>query len=273
MEQLLELAKTAARECGGVIMSHYGNATITIKEDSSPVTQADMEANEILLSMLRETGFPILSEETLGISLPYPETMWVIDPLDGTMGFIKNTDDFSVMIALLQNGKPLLSVVYAPALGKLYYALTGKGSFVEDKEGIRKLRVSDRTVPHLRAIYSVNHVAPYMQTIAGILNVSTIIPMGSVGVKAGLIAEDIGDYYLTQGALGEWDICAPELILTEAGGTATDGLGNSLVYGNVDYRIQNGVIFSNGQCHEEVLCALRASTIQVVPLPEGGQKF
>jgi 3'(2'), 5'-bisphosphate nucleotidase len=256
MEQLLELAITAARECGGVIMSHYGNATITIKDDLSPVTQADTEANEILLSMLAETGFPILSEETLGIPLPYPETLWVIDPLDGTKGFIKGTGDFSVMIALLREGRPVLGIVYAPAHEKLYYALKDGGAFVEDGAGTRKLAVSNRIVPQLRAVHSVNHIAPYMQTVADALAVTEIVSMGSVGMKAGLISENLGDYYLTLGALGEWDVCAPELILTEAGGRATDRYGKELVYGNVDYRIENGIVFSNGYCHGVILDSL-----------------
>jgi 3'(2'), 5'-bisphosphate nucleotidase len=262
MEDLLILAKSAARKCGDVIMSHYGHATITIKADSSPVTQADTEANDVLFKMLTETGFPILSEETLGIPLPYPETLWVIDPLDGTKGFINGTDDFSVMIALLKNGRPVLAVVYAPAQEKLYYALRGEGSYVEDAHGQCKLTVSTRKVPDLRAIRSINHVAPYMYEVEKVLGVVETVSMGSIGIKAGLIGEDIGDYYLTLGALGEWDICAPELILTEAGGTATDGLGNPLIYGNVDYRIQNGIVFSNGECHSSVVTALMTHSNQ-----------
>jgi 3'(2'), 5'-bisphosphate nucleotidase len=232
MNELLALAKSVARACGDVIMSHYGNATVTIKADLSPVTQADTEANDIVFKMLAETGFPILSEETLNVPTPYPETLWVIDPLDGTKGFIKGTDDFSVMIALLKNGQPILSVVYAPAQGKLYYALKGEGSYVEDSAGTRALHVSSRHTENLRAVFSVNHAKPYMHNIATTLGVTQIVSMGSVGIKAGLIGEDMGDYYLNLGALGEWDICAPELILTEAGGMVTDSIGNPLVYGN-----------------------------------------
>ena len=264
MEQLLELAKTAARKCGDIIMSHYGNATITIKADSSPVTQADIEANEILLRMLADSGFPILSEESVGIPHPYPETLWVIDPLDGTKGFINGTDDFSVMIALLKAGRPILAVVYAPAQEKLYYATHGGGSYIEDKDGLRKLQVSSRIVPELRTIRSINHVAPYMYEVEKALSVVETVSMGSVGIKAGLIGENIGDYYFTLGSLGEWDICAPELILTEAGGQATDRLGNPLIYGNTDYRIQNGIVFSNGKCHQEVLSALKKNSTQAV---------
>lgn len=258
MEQLLELAKAAARECGGAIMPHYGHATVTIKEDMSPLTQADTAANEIILSRLASAGFPILSEETLGISFPYPETLWIVDPLDGTKGFINGTDDFAVMIALLRGGKPILSVVFAPVQEKLYFALKGSGAYVEDSTGTRQLTVGTRTVPDLRAVHSVNHVSPYMFSVAEKLNVTEVIPMGSVGLKAGLIAEDIGDYYLTRGALGEWDICAPELIVTEAGGTATDSLGNPFVYGNEGYRLQHGIILSNGACHQAVVDALKA---------------
>lgn len=263
MDSLLTIARDAAHTAGQAILTYYDHAHadlgIKIKDDNSLVTLADTKANTILFEMLGETQIPILSEEALGYTLPYPERLWIIDPLDGTKGFLNHTDDFSVMIALIEHGRPVLAVVDAPVLQKQYFALRGGGSYLTDGTTERTLTVSTRTIPDLRGIVSVNHAAPYMFTVCETLNVTETIAIGSIGIKAGYMAEDLGDFYLTRGALGEWDVCAPELILTEAGGTATDTHGAPLFYGNVGHRIQHGIVFSNGVVHKEVLDALAKS--------------
>ncbi len=261
MNSLRALAERAAEEAGNIIRSHYGRTTYTLKNDQSPVTETDTAANDKIVEILAASTIPILSEEMTGISLPYPETIWVIDPLDGTKGFIHGTDDFSVMIALLKEGRPILSVVYAPALQTRYTAEYGKGAYIEDVSGTRRLKVSSRTIPDLRIIMSVNHKQPCMEYVAEQLNVHEQINTGSVGIKAGFIAADRGDFYLTQGNLGEWDICAPELILTEAGGTVSDMDGNPIFYGSSDHRIAHGLVMSNGVCHQDFIKALRTAPL------------
>ncbi len=256
MRELLGRATVAAQRAASAIMPLYGHTTTTLKADESPVTQADMIANEILFELLGETGITILSEETLNVEHPYPEFLWIIDPLDGTVGFINGTDDFSVMIGLLHNGRPALSVIAAPALEKLYVAIKGEGAFLTDRSGTRQLRVSDRTVPDLIAIESRNHAKPYMQEVARAVQARDTFRVGSVGIKAGAIAEGRGDFYLSMGTFGEWDICAPELLLKEAGGMMTDRHGNPLSYENTDYRISHGIVASNTVCHPDILKAL-----------------
>lgn len=261
MKELLTLARTGAKKAGDVIVSHYGTDAFELKGDNSPVTKADTEANDILMTTLRESGISILSEEDAErTALPYPTRVWIIDPLDGTKGFLNHTDDFSVMIALLENGRPVLAVVYAPVLKMLFYAMKDGGSFIEDETGVRQLRVSDRVAPNLRGLVSVNHATPYMFDVCTKLAVKETIAVGSVGIKSGYIANDLSDFYVNRGALGEWDVCAPELILTEAGGTVTDEHGEPLCYGNEDHRIKHGIVFSNGACHDAVLTALTEAT-------------
>jgi 3'(2'), 5'-bisphosphate nucleotidase len=238
---LLTIARTAARAASTRIMSHYGT---------------DTEAHDIIMTFLTDTDIPILSEEAEGHALPHPERVWIVDPLDGTMGFIKQTGDFSTMIALLHHGRPVLAVVDAPVLKEHYYAVRGEGSFLETPDGTTRLTVSDRIIPNLRSVMGIHHQAPYMETVETLLHASTRVTVGSVGIKAGYIGADRGDYYLTRGALGEWDVCAPELILTEAGGTVTDTDGNPLFYGNADFRINRGAVFSNGKAHDAILTAL-----------------
>ncbi len=257
MDELLKIAREAAKKAGDAILLHYGNEAFELKKDNSPVTLADGEAHSILLTLLSTTGIPVLSEEDAKRTpLPYPHRIWIIDPLDGTKGFLKRTDDFSVMIALVEDGLPILAVVDVPVMKKCYFATRGGGAFVEDTGGIHALHVSSRTRPHLRGLISVNHAAPYMFDVCTKLEVAETVAVGSVGIKAGYIAEDLADFYLTRGALGEWDVCAPELILTEAGGMVTDEHGTSICYGNEDHRIQHGIVFSNGVCHGNVLTAL-----------------
>jgi 3'(2'), 5'-bisphosphate nucleotidase len=259
MHPLLPIAQRAAQMASDAIIPFYGSDLFELKADNSPVTKADTAAHERILEVLGETGIPILSEEdTLRTPLPYPERIWIIDPLDGTKGFINHTDDFSVMIALLEHGRPVVAVVHAPILGKQYYATRGGGAFVVEEAGERKLHVSTRLVPDLIGMVSVNHKAPYMAGVCTRLSVSDTKAIGSVGIKAGFIAEGLADFYPNRGFLGEWDVCAPELILTEAGGIVTDTLGNLLSYGSEDHRITQGIVFSNGICHTLVLDALQS---------------
>jgi 3'(2'), 5'-bisphosphate nucleotidase len=254
--ELLTLAEKAALEAGQHILSLYGSTTFALKSDNSPVTQADHDANNILVQHLTATNIPILSEELPGISHPYPDTLWVIDPLDGTKGFINTTDDFSVMIALLHEGHPVLSVVYAPAHHTCYVAERNNGAFVKRDHITTRLRVSSRAHEDLIMIKSVNHEQPYMNATAETLSVKHTTAIGSVGIKAGYIGEERGDFYLNRGHLGEWDVCAPQLLVEEAGGTVTDTHGNALTYGAPNHRIAHGVIFSNNTSHEHIVCAL-----------------
>ncbi len=258
METLLKHAILAAKEAGAEIMSHYASTDFETKTDGSPVTIADTRSNEILIQHLVTTHIPILSEESVGIPLPYPEKLWIIDPLDGTKDFIKKNGDFCVMIGLLEHGKPVLGVVYAPAHKTLYYAVKGLGAFTE-KDGVtKKLTVSNRSEKELRYIRSVNHFTPRMELVAQKLSATTH-PHGSIGIKAGILGEDKGDFFFSWGNLGEWDVCAPEIILTEAGGMVTDCSGKPLMYGTADHRLTDGLVFSNGTCHERVLQVIQTT--------------
>jgi 3'(2'), 5'-bisphosphate nucleotidase len=156
--------------------------------------------------------------------------MWVIDPIDGTIGFVKKTGDFAVMIALLENGRPTLGVVYSPSNDTLYYAEKGMGAFMEKDGTTTRLAVSTRDTQELRVLRSVNHFTPTMQAVTSILQANPV-PQGSVGLKAGKLAEAEGDFFFSEGALGEWDVCAPEIIASEAGGLVTDFDYQPLFYG------------------------------------------
>jgi 3'(2'), 5'-bisphosphate nucleotidase len=258
MQQLLEIALRAAREAGEAIVAMREGVTHEIKNDGSPVTAADIRAHDSIVKHLTQTGIMILSEESNGISIPYPEYLWVIDPIDGTKEYLHGTTDFCVMIALLHIGRPVLGVVDAPALNTVLYATKNGGAFVV-RDGV----TSPLHAPHthhepLQFLCSVNHFAPYMEIVTNILHAEKV-PRGSVGVKAGLLAQGVGDFFFNQGKLGEWDICAPEIIFREAGGVVTDCTGNEIVYGNPEHRLQHGILFSQRECFGEVLTAVKAT--------------
>ncbi len=260
MHQHLTIAILAAREAGRVIMTHYGNNEHTLKIDESPVTAADNAAHDVLAHMLGTTTIPVLSEEDTGVESPYPTQLWIIDPLDGTKDFISGTKDFAVMIALLENGAPTLGVLYAPAHGVLYYAVRGHGAYMlhDDDTEPSRLHVSDRRVPNLHQLASVHHRTPFTDLIADRLQVAHIKPRGGAGIKAALIAEQEGDFFMMLARVGEWDVCAPHIILEEAGGIVTDAHGNPLTYGSHDNRINHGVVFSNGPDHGAIVATIEA---------------
>lgn len=255
MQTLMEIAQTASREAGRAIMELYTTTNFDTKHDGSPVTLADMRANEVVISHLKKTGIPILSEESEGISLPYPPRLWIIDPLDGTRDFLKKNGDFAVMIGLLEEGRPILGVVYTPAYDTLYFAEKGGGAFITQGETTSRLHVSTRT-SELRFIRSISHFSPRMEALAKKLNV-TLYPRGSFGIKAGILAMGEADFFVSWGGFGEWDVCANEIIVLESGGQVTDTNGNPLFYGTDDHKLKYGIIFSNGVCHDTVLEAVR----------------
>lgn len=262
MNPLLTIAIRGAREAGKFVMTQYGKATITLKEDTSPVTQADTGAHTRLMEMLRKTGIPVLSEESIDqshIPFPYPDTLWIIDPLDGTRDFIEETGDFSIMIGLLHHGRPILGVVYAPATDTTYYAEAGKGAYMEHDGITTRLSVSTYASPHLRSFKSRHHYTPHMEAIAKKLLVTDTILRGSVGIKAGLLGLREADFFFYTGALGAWDVCGPEIIVTEAGGTVTDADGNPIAYTKENHRLTQGIVFSNSVCHQDILEAIHTT--------------
>ena len=260
----LEIAIEATKKAGQAILTLQNNTGFETKSDGSPVTVADIASNTIIISILEQTGIPILSEESIGIPVPYPEKLWIIDPLDGTKDFIAKSDGFSVMIGLLEKGEPILGVVFAPRLGTLYYAEKNKGSFLEKNGLITKLSVPPPQIGPLRFIRSVHNYSPIMESVAHKLG-ATLHPHGSIGIKAGLVAHGDGDFFFSAGMLGEWDVCAPEIILTESGGMVTAMSGAPLFYGTHDHRVTNGIVFSNTHCHEKVLEAITETQKTISP--------
>lgn len=217
-----------------------------LKPSGSPVTEADHASNRVIVGGLREE-FPhdeILSEESkdtrgrLGA-----ERVWIVDPLDGTKEFVAGNGEFSVMVGLVVEGKVAVAAVYRPDRDVLYRAIAGEGAWVE-RDGSRfGLGCEGGAAGSLRAVGSRSHPDPLLGAMYGALAVQDVMAAGSVGVKCSLIAEGNRDLYIHPVPyLKEWDTCAPELILREAGGDVTDCLGQPLTYNKVDPCQPHGIV-------------------------------
>jgi len=269
LEKELETAVALAREAGVRILEFYALEIIAEEKlgadnFTEPVTIADKTASRIIVEGL-EKAFPddaILSEEEsddAGNRLS-GKRVWIIDPIDGTWGFIKKDGDFGVQIGLTQNGKVVLGVVYLPAHDILYYASKEKGAFcVKNGETAQPLRVSDKTnFTEMNLASSRNHRSPRMYRIIEDFGFRKEVQRGSVGLKVGLIVEQICDLYVHLSPRTKfWDTCAPQIILEEAGGRMTDLFGFRLCYDISDVQNHNGIVATNGAVHEEVILRLK----------------
>lgn len=257
MHQRVSLARRAARAAGAAAMRFYSTSESEIKADRSPVTKADYAANDVIVESLRMT-FPadaVLSEESEDSSGRLSaERVWIVDPLDGTREFLSQNGEFSVMIGLVEAGEPVLGIVYLPAVDVLYSAAKGQGAWVERNGTRTRLSCKEADFAALRSVCSRSHSDPLLVRMQEVLRVVDVEPCGSVGVKCGRIADGTRDIYVHPVPyLKEWDTCAPELIVREAGGWVSDCRGEPLVYNKKDTRQPHGIVACARDCAEDVL--------------------
>ena len=269
LQNELETAITLSREAGKAILDVYGTDFATLQKIgadnfSEPVTAADKIASKIIMAGLA-AAFPddaLLSEEEPD-DLVYRlsrERTWIIDPLDGTAGFVKRDGDFCVQIGLALSGVPVLGVVYMPFHSTINYAVKGGGAWAAlDNDEPRQLRVSAKTdLSEMCMAMSRDHPSPKMGKIRAALGIEHVERRGSVGLKVALIASRTCDLYIHPSPRTKlWDTCAPQIILEEAGGRFTDLFGQEMRYDRADLQNQNGIAASNGAGHDRVIAELK----------------
>ncbi|MBK9155206.1 MAG: 3'(2'),5'-bisphosphate nucleotidase CysQ [Chloracidobacterium sp.] len=262
----MQAAVDLARKAGEAILRHYSAPKIVaenkigIDERDEPVTAADIEASRIIVDGLNAT-FPddaILSEEETDETdgRMASDRVWIVDPIDGTAGFIKKDDDFAVQIGLAEAGKPVVGVVFVPARNTLYFASGGHGAFIEEgRRSPERLSVSDKTdLSEMDIAVSRDHRSPKMTRIIGTLGLRSEIGRGSVGIKIGMIAEQVCDLYIHISHRTKfWDTCAPQIILEEAGGKITDLFGTPFRYDRSHVMNLNGIVASNRVAHDATI--------------------
>jgi 3'(2'), 5'-bisphosphate nucleotidase len=247
------LLTDAAARAGAAIMRHYHEGPLVeLKPDSSPVTLADRESEAIILAALQQLApeIPVVSEEAASAPITKPaSSFFLVDPLDGTKEFIRKRSDFTVNIALIEQGTPRFGLVYAPARSLL--ALTiALGTAIEadldpSPEGAelakidgRLLRVREAHSERLVAVVSHSHLDSATEEFLSKLNVARRSSAGS-SLKFLLIARGEADLYPRFGPTMEWDTAAGQAVLAAAGGKVVDAEGGPLRYGKIETGLLN----------------------------------
>jgi 3'(2'), 5'-bisphosphate nucleotidase len=260
----LAIAEHAARAGGEVVAAHSarGPLAVEIKPDRSPVTAADRAAGAAIAAILRE-AFPgdwILSEEDADdLARLDRRRVWIVDPLDGTRDFIARTGQFSVHVGLAVDGAAVVGAVYQPVSGALYAAAAGGGAWRTHGGERARIGVSRATdLGALRIGTSRLNAASRLGEFLGAAGLAgRAVPMGA-SVKHMALAEGALDacVNLSPGEQ-EWDTCAPEVVIREAGGAFTDGDGHPFRYNQRDLGHHRGSVASNGACHGALIALLR----------------
>ena len=235
MHAWLDLVREIAMRAGDIVMDVYASRfEVRGKQDMSPVTEADERAEALIVPALEALapGLAIVAEE--GVAAGHAplcgDRFWLVDPLDGTREFCARNGEFTVNIALVEHGAPVLGVVFAPALGRLWSGAVGAGAWVEDAAGRRAIRC--RALPQagatLLASRSHGNDAALEAFVAG-RQLAEVRLAGS-SLKLGWLAEGTADVYPRCGRTMEWDIAAGHAVLAAAGGDVVDPSGHPLRY-------------------------------------------
>jgi len=235
LDKVLEIADTASRKVMEIYQTDF---EVQTKDDNSPITAADIASHHVIVDGLKALtpDIPILSEESA--NAPWDERkgwtrFWLVDPIDGTKDFTNRTGEFTVNIALIENGEPVMGVVTAPALEEAYWGIKGQGAWKREADGsTRKLEVANPPKA-VRAVASKNHMNEETSTFIEQLGDHELVQAGS-SLKFCRIAEGQADIYPRLGPTCEWDTGAAHAVLVAAGGKVTQLDGTPLAYGKED---------------------------------------
>jgi 3'(2'), 5'-bisphosphate nucleotidase len=230
------------REAGAEILRLYaGETEVTYKEDRSPLTAADRASHELLVRRLGclTPAIPVISEESP--SHPDPAAalngqFWLVDPLDGTKEFLKRNGNFTVNVALVRNGQPVLGVVFAPVSDVAYFAQRGSGAWRrESRAEAVPIHTRPAVADRLRIVASKDHAGPEVKALLGRFPTAEITSIGS-SLKFCMVAEGAADFYPRFVGTMEWDTAAAQCVVEEAGGRVLTLDGAPLCYGKRNWR-------------------------------------
>lgn len=255
MSNLLRQTIDITRAAGAAIMSYYhASFDVTDKSPDNPVTDADLAADRLLkerlLALRPDAGW--LSEETVDDPARYDKkTVWVVDPLDGTKEFVMGIPEFSVSVALVEEGQPILGVIYNPAAAELYSCMLGSGVYLNGAS----TRVSHRRdlrgarVDASRSEMKRGEFEPFQELV-------NLRIMGSIAYKLARVAAGQVDATWSRGPKNEWDICAGVLMVLEGGGSCVNLDDQPFSFNRPGGPKVNGIIADNGTLHEELISVL-----------------
>jgi 3'(2'), 5'-bisphosphate nucleotidase len=232
---LLDVAVDLAVAAGRAVLDHYAVTAFERKEDGSPLTLADRAAHRTIQEGLSRATpeIPLLSEESPPEEIARRREwtrFWLVDPLDGTKEFLKKSGEFTVNIALIEGGEPLLGVVHVPVSGLTYFAEKGRGAFVKAGDAApRPIRTRALAAEETLVLASRDHGGPALEAILARVPRARRSSAGS-SLKFTLLAEAKADLYVRTGRTMEWDTAAGQCVVEAAGGRVTDFAGRRLVY-------------------------------------------
>jgi 3'(2'), 5'-bisphosphate nucleotidase len=247
---LLEVT-ALAREAGRAILEVYASSfSVQEKEDRSPLTEADLRSEKLILAGLKRIApeIPVLSEESGQVPFATRRNwsrLWVVDPLDGTREFVQRNGEFTVNIALVDDHRPVLGIVHAPVLERDYYACDGIGAFRSDAQAAgQPIRVARRGAGPLRVVGSRSHRGNSLDAFLARVGPHEFVEVGS-SMKLCLVAEGNADVYPRMGPTCEWDTAAGQCVLEQAGGQVLTLDGQPLAYNRADTLNPNFVGFAD----------------------------
>jgi 3'(2'), 5'-bisphosphate nucleotidase len=273
-DELLSVSLKAIIDAGKAVMDIYNNSYhIEYKKDNSPLTYADLKSNEIITSHLGKTSIPIISEESADVDYTVRknwDSFWIVDPLDGTKEFIQKNGEFTINIALVHNERPVIGVVYAPAVSSLYYSCEGRGAFKNIINPSEKISVNDllkkstklnpKNSKKLLIAASRSHLN--VKTLNFIEKVKThfsgtkVINKGS-SLKFCLLAEGSANIYPRFGRTMEWDTAAGHAIINSAGGKVFSTIeGEELLYNKPELSNPDFVAVDSFNCDNSIFRSL-----------------
>lgn len=267
-ERELHVALEAAARASKLIMEHYASFEVIPDAPANISTDTDKGSQDLILGYIHEVfpGDALCAEEATpklaSVARSGPR-LWVVDPIDGTRGFARKTGEFAVMIAFVHEGRVAAGVVAEPATGRLTYASRGAGCWRRDANDASPVRCRVSSVADLRQAtvtqsHSKKDRPPSPQLAA--LQPARVIETYSAGIKTAQVARREADIYLnTYDGCYDWDICAGQILLEEAGGRITNLLGAEPRYGLPGNLQPNGLLASNGVLHDAALAAIRGT--------------
>lgn len=240
-----------AKEASILAKKYYSETIIKKhKKDGSLFTKADINLNKLIIKKLcKSFPYPILSEESPSYNdYNCTEKIWIIDPLDGTKEFINGNDEFTINIALVKYGRPIIGVIAAPMFNKIFIASKGKGAYLIKDKAKLKIRTSkNNDINKFSLVVSRSHLHQNIQNLIDrcIFKKGVKITHQGSAIKYCLIADGTIDASIRKTPLMKWDICAADCILHEAGGILTDLSGKTLIYNNKNLKFTNGILATN----------------------------
>ncbi|PTQ89679.1 3'(2'),5'-bisphosphate nucleotidase CysQ [Agitococcus lubricus] len=256
LSELLPAVVAISEKAGEAILTIYNQPErwqVQNKSDNSPLTAADMASHHIIDTALRQLlpMVPVLSEESNGDMGERHtwQSLWLVDPLDGTKEFIKRTNDFTVNIALVVDNKPILGVLHAPVYGVTYAAFLGGGAWVFNQQGEKTAISTSEAASIPRVLLSRNHKGgkegAVLEKVTARFGDYVALEVGSA-FKMCRVAEGAADFYPRLGPTMEWDTAAAQILVEEAGGVLVDIQGIPLTY-NARDTLTNGEFFVIGE--------------------------